>query len=231
MPLEVSRECGTLAEALSTHATSVGLSTRVAETRDHVDAGMVPQSSTAVEGPRALRAMVERAGGRGGGSGGLWRVRPCQVERKSALPKGAGAQRAAVGLLRWVLAKPMQQQCGDVREATATEAARVVAAAPSVYAQVQVQQGALTEALATLSADVEGLASMGPLVCPKVCDSSTAFTTLKTAETLVTTMGTLVPQQHCTVPEALATLTAGIRSFPNCSHVRRCQHDVAFPNQ
>lgn len=231
MPLQVARERGTLAEALSTHAALVGLSARVAEAGDHVDAGMVPQPSTAMEGPRALCTVVERAGGRGGGGGGLWGVRPCQVEGKSALPKGAGAQRAAVGLLRWVLAQPVQQQCRHVREAAATEAARAVAAAPSVCAQVQVQQGALTEALATLGADVEGLASVGPPVCTKVGDSSTAFTTLETAETLVTTMGALVPQQHCTVPKALATLAAGIRSFPNRSHVRRCQHGVAFSSQ
>lgn len=178
VPLEMACKCGALAEALTTHATLVGLSAGVTEAGDHVDTGMVPQPSTAVEGPWALCTVVERAGGGGGDSGGLWRVRPCQVERKGALPKGTGTQWAAVGLLRWVLANPMQQQCRDMREATTTEAAGAVEAAPSVRPQVQVQKTAVTETLATLTADIEGLASMGPPVCSKVCSSSTAFTTL-----------------------------------------------------
>lgn len=164
MPLEVSCECGTLAEALTTHATSMGLGTRVTEAGDHMDAGMVPQPCTAMEGPWALCTVIECAGRRGSGNGGLRGVCSCQVERKSALPKRAGTQRAAVGFLRWVLANPMQQQCRDMREATATEAARAGGAAPSVCPQVQIQQAAVTEALATLTADIEGLASMGPPV-------------------------------------------------------------------
>lgn len=86
------------------------------------------------------------------------------MKRKSTLPKGAGTQWAAVWLLRWVLTDPMQQQCRDVREAVATEAATVGVAAPPVRPQVQVQQAVVTEALAALTADVEGLASMGPPV-------------------------------------------------------------------
>lgn len=109
VPLEVSCERGTLAEALTTHTTLVGLSARVAEAEDDVDAGMVPQPSTAMKGPWALCTVVQRAGGRSGDSGGLWGVHPCQVKRKSTLPKGAGTQWAAVGLLRWVLSDPMQQ--------------------------------------------------------------------------------------------------------------------------
>lgn len=178
VPLEVACERGTLAEALTTYTTSMGLSARVTEAGDHVDAGMVPQPSTAMEGPWALCTVVERAGGRGGSSGGLRGVCPCQVERKSTLPKRAGTQRTAVGRLRWVLANPMQQQRWDVREATATEAARAGGAAPPVRSQVQIQQAAVTETLATLAADVEGLASMGPPVHTEVCCSGTAFTTL-----------------------------------------------------
>lgn len=178
VPLEVACKRGTLAEALTTYTTSMGLSARVTEAGDHMDAGMVPQPSTAMEGPWALCTVVERAGGRGGGSGGLRGVCPCQVERKSTLPKRAGTQRTAVGRLRWVLANPMQQQRRDVREATATEAARAGGAAPPVRSQVQIQQAAVTETLATLAADVEGLASMGPPVHTEVCCSGTAFTTL-----------------------------------------------------
>lgn len=37
-------------------------------------------------------------------------------------------------------------------------------------------------------------------------------------------MGTFVPQQHCTILKALATHTAGIRSFPGRSHTRCCEH-------
>lgn len=114
----------------------MGVSARVTEAGDHMDAGMVPQPSTAMEGPWALCTVVERAGGRGGDSDDLRGVCSCQVERKSTLPKRAGTQRAAVGLLRWVLVSTMQQQRRDMREATATEAARTGAAAPSVRSQV-----------------------------------------------------------------------------------------------
>lgn len=90
------------------------------------------------------------------------------MKRKSTLPKGTGTQGAAVRLLWWMLTDPMQQQCRDVREAAATEAATASVATLPVCPQVQVQQAVATEALAALTADVEGLASMGPPVCTQI---------------------------------------------------------------
>lgn len=41
-------------------------------------------------------------------------------------------------------------------------------------------------------------------------------------------MGPFVPQQHCTILKALATHTAGIRSFLGRSQTRCCEHDVCL---
>lgn len=172
---------------------------------------MAPQPCVAVEGPWALCTAVER----------VERLDRCPpwvcprlVEAQRALTEGAGAQGTAAGLLGGMPAAAVQQQSREVCEAAATGAARAGAAALSVCALVQVKAATVTEALAALVADVERLASVGASVCTEVGCQCVALTAVKAAVAAVAAMGTLVAQQHRTVAEALATLTAHVR--PSC---------------
>lgn len=98
-----------------------------------------------------------------------------------------------------------------MREAAAAGTAGAEAAAPPVRALMQVEARAVAEALAALVADVEGLARVGTPVRAKVHGPRTTLTALEAAEAAVAAVRALVPQQHRTVAEALATLAARVR--------------------
>lgn len=80
---------------------------------------------------------------------------------------------------------------------------------------VQVKVAAVAKALAAFAADIERLAGVGASVHAQLGSSGTALAAVLAAAAAVAAVGPLMPQQHRTVAEVLAILTARIR--PVCS--------------